>query len=790
MIEKQGHMKENYRALTRAYRPKTFEDIVSQEHVSSTLKNAIRNDRLSHAYMFCGPRGVGKTTMARVLAREVNQVADSVDGEELGRTLNIVEMDAASNRKIDDVRALKEVIRVPPQNGRYKIFIIDEVHMLTKEAFNALLKTLEEPPPHAIFIFATTEPHKVLPTILSRVQRFDFKRIGVDEIINRLKVICSRESITIDDESLHVIARRADGALRDALGLMDQAIAFCGDEITYGELLKALNIVDRNDLFTLIDIVRERDSGAGLTLIGELIQAGTDIQEFLVTLTEHIRNLYVALDLGRLHLVEATESTRERYVAQAGGFSEDDLIRMLHLVSDAQLRIRDARQPRIQFEILLLKLIHMSRSTELSELIEGLDQLKKNSGSESLTASVEPESTPSAEPGSSAARDQTSGLASASAESDRPTVPEESAEQAGSQGESDSPDVADASVGSEEKLDITDVSQLEETQDPSLDDESTDPERVPGDLNRPVGSFAASSIEPDKAVDATDSVSAAATPDRSDEPAGGDAVADAGGSDGGAVTPVESDESTGSEGSSDTTGSTDTIGADSSESSTDTIGPGSSGSSAETAGSDSPVDTSESEEDDEISLFGRPTLFVAGQNTGSGRQAVGTGEGATLSRNTDSVRSRSTDQSVVGESDAGSSQTTGHRAGNGRTSGINSVHDVKERWKELLKVLEESAPPTLYFQMLRVKVSDLDGRTLTVSVDNAFARQLVEENQEALGSCMKRVFGKRLKVVCNVVRNEREEAQRMSPYERFMELQKKDPNIRTLVDLFGAELEY
>src|SRR5690625_3219136 len=341
---------------------------------------------------------------------------------------------------------------------------------------------------------------------------------------------------------------------------------------------------------------------------------------------------------------------------------------------------------------------------------------------------------------------------------------------------------------------------MEQTQDPSLVDESTDPERAPGDLNRPVGSFDASSIEPDKAVDATDSVSAAATPDRSDEPAGSDAVADAGGSDGGAVTPVESDESTGSEGSSDTTGSTgttgstDTIGADSSESSTDTIGPGSSGSSgssAETAGSDSPVDTSESEEDDEISLFGRPTLFVAGQNTGSGRQAVGTGEGATLSRNTDSVRSRSTSQPVVGESDEGSSsQTTGHRAGNGRTSGINSVHDVKERWKELLKVLEESAPPTLYFQMLRVKVSDLDGRTLTVSVDNAFARQLVEENQEALGSCMKRVFGKRLKVVCNVVRNEREEAQRMSPYERFMELQKKDPNIRTLVDLFGAELEY
>src|SRR5690625_878676 len=253
MIEKQGHMKENYRALTRAYRPKTFEDIVSQEHVSSTLKNAIRNDRLSHAYMFCGPRGVGKTTMARVLAREVNQVADSVDGEELGRTLNIVEMDAASNRKIDDVRALKEVIRVPPQNGRYKIFIIDEVHMLTKEAFNALLKTLEEPPPHAIFIFATTEPHKVLPTILSRVQRFDFKRIGVSEMVERLREIAQKESIRIDEESLHVIAKRADGALRDALGLMDQAIASLGDHIEYKMLPEALNIVDTGQLFTLLE---------------------------------------------------------------------------------------------------------------------------------------------------------------------------------------------------------------------------------------------------------------------------------------------------------------------------------------------------------------------------------------------------------------------------------------------------------------------------------------------------------------------------------------------------------
>ena len=242
-------MSNSYRALTRKYRPQSFEDIVSQEHVSSTLLNAVQQNRLSHAYMFCGPRGVGKTTMARVLARVINGIDDRVDGEALNQTLNIIEIDAASNNKVEDVHHLRESVRIQPQNGRYKIFIVDEVHMLSKAAFNALLKTLEEPPEHAIFIFATTEPHKVLPTILSRVQRFDFKRISVDEIVHRLEKITSDEGISIDHESLHVIAKKADGALRDALGLLDQAIAFCGDNITYEAVLKALNVVGSDRLF-------------------------------------------------------------------------------------------------------------------------------------------------------------------------------------------------------------------------------------------------------------------------------------------------------------------------------------------------------------------------------------------------------------------------------------------------------------------------------------------------------------------------------------------------------------
>lgn len=372
-------MSENYRALTRKYRPQNFEDIVSQDHVSSTLMNAIKQNRLSHAYMFCGPRGVGKTTMARVLARTINEIDSAIDGESLNQTLNIVEMDAASNNKVDDVHHLRESVRIPPQNGRYKVFIVDEVHMLSKAAFNALLKTLEEPPEHAIFIFATTEPHKVLPTILSRVQRFDFKRIAVDEIVHRLRKISVDEKISIDEESLHVIAKKADGALRDALGLMDQAIAFCGDTITHSELLQALNVVGTDRLFEFMDCVKTNDADKGLELINTLLQEGYDIQEFLIGLTEHLRNLYIAHHSKQLYMVEASDDTKAKYKLSAPDFSRDDLMRMLHIVSEAQIKIKDANQPRIQFEITLLKLIHMERSENLAKLLADLEDVKKNS---------------------------------------------------------------------------------------------------------------------------------------------------------------------------------------------------------------------------------------------------------------------------------------------------------------------------------------------------------------------------------------------------------------------------
>jgi len=389
-------MSGEYRALTRKYRPIHFDDIVSQEHVSNTLKNAIEQDRLAHAYMFCGPRGVGKTTMARVLARKINEVDDSIDGEALSNTLNIIEIDAASNNKVEDVHRIRETVRVPPQSGKYKIYIIDEVHMLTKQAFNALLKTLEEPPPHVIFIFATTEPHKVLATILSRVQRFDFKRIKIEEIVSRLEKIASDENIKIDNESLHVIAKKADGALRDALGLMDQAIAFCGNSITHHELLHALNVVGTDRLFELTQFILTHNSTSAMQLIDDLMQEGHDIQEFLVSLTEHFRNLFFAKDPKNIRLIEASDDTKRKYVEIAKEFSADDLLRLLHLSSEGQLSIKDAHQPRIHFEITLLKLVKMERLDGLKALLEEIRALRSGTvispGQTSSTSGIEPSS--------------------------------------------------------------------------------------------------------------------------------------------------------------------------------------------------------------------------------------------------------------------------------------------------------------------------------------------------------------------------------------------------------------
>jgi len=395
-------MSDTYKALTRKYRPRTFDDIVSQRHVSETLANAIDQKRLNHAYLFTGPRGVGKTTMARVLARKINGIDDSVDGELLGQTLDIIEIDAASNNGVDDVHRVRDAVRVPPQTGTYKVFIIDEVHMLSKPAFNALLKTLEEPPSYIIFIFATTEPHKVLPTVLSRCQRFDFRRIKVAEIVERLRHICHEEGITADDESLHVIAAKADGALRDALSLMDQAIAFCGTTITHEALTRALNIVGVDTLFTILHGIRQQDAASVLRTLDDLLVNGNDLQELLVSFTEILRNLYMVKDAKTLYLVEVTDDTLRRLKETAAAFSEEDILRMMHLVTETQFKIREAPQPRVQTELMLLKLATMPKAEGLNALLAAVKDMGASA----------PAGGPASGPASGPARGSTSGPAS------------------------------------------------------------------------------------------------------------------------------------------------------------------------------------------------------------------------------------------------------------------------------------------------------------------------------------------------------------------------------------------
>ncbi len=405
-----------YLVTARKYRPQLFEEIVAQEHVAETLKNAIRFDRLAHAYLFSGPRGVGKTTAARILAKAVNCTTSLEDREgnaepcrtcescrtfEEGRSLNIIEIDAASNRRIDDIRELLDAVRIPPQGGRKKVYIVDEVHMLTTPAFNALLKTLEEPPPHVLFIFATTEPHKVVPTILSRCQRFDFRRIAVPEIVSRLEEICSEEEITADDASLMLIARKGDGALRDALSVFDQAVSLCGTNLEYSELAQALGVVDIDLYFEVTRCVSARDAAGMLKLVERIVRSGYDLAEFLVGLAEHLRNLLVGRVMSDSTLIEADEATRQRYDSEAEHFSEADLLRLLTLVSGAEDAIKNSPQPRLKLETALLKMATISLGADLRNAIEKIDHL------ESLVREQDPDAEKPREASSTAKRGET-----------------------------------------------------------------------------------------------------------------------------------------------------------------------------------------------------------------------------------------------------------------------------------------------------------------------------------------------------------------------------------------------
>lgn len=381
---------QRYLVTARKYRPQRFEEIVAQGHVSETLKNAITLDRLAHAYLFSGPRGVGKTTAARILAKAINcttplesrdngepcRSCDSCKTFEEGRSLNIIEIDAASNNRVEDIRELRDTVLIPPQGNRKKVYIIDEVHMLSNAAFNALLKTLEEPPPYALFIFATTEPNKVLPTILSRCQRFDFRRIAIPEIVSHLSVICQSENIQADEASLMLIAQKGDGALRDSLSAFDQAVSLCGTTLVYPELAKAFGVVDVELFFEVTEDVVSGNSAGLLGMVDRIIRQGYDLQEFLIGLSSHLRNMLVACTMGDTSLIEVAEAVKQQYATQSSRHNETDLLRLLMIIADGEDKLKTSAQPRLQLELTLLKMAAMAHAVDLKKALARLDQLE------------------------------------------------------------------------------------------------------------------------------------------------------------------------------------------------------------------------------------------------------------------------------------------------------------------------------------------------------------------------------------------------------------------------------
>ena len=376
-----------YQVTARKWRPMVFEDVVGQSHVTETLKNAIATNRVAHAFIFSGSRGCGKTTTARILAKAVNclspknsnpdNACEICDDITSGRSLDVVEIDGASNRGIDEIRNLRESVRFAPTRATFKVYIIDEVHMLTAPAFNALLKTLEEPPPHVIFIFATTEVNKVPSTILSRCQRFDFRRIPIDEIADRLRFIAKEESVTIDDESLMILARKGEGSMRDAQSFFDQVRSFCGNTITSKDVVKTLSVVDQEVYFRITDLIRTKDRKNGIVFVNEIFQGGVDLREFVIGLTEHFRHLLVARTTGSTELIEASDHFRNKYESEAPHFAEGDLLRLLKLTYDLEEAMRRSPQPRFRLEVALMQMITMQQTVEIGELLRDLDLLKK-----------------------------------------------------------------------------------------------------------------------------------------------------------------------------------------------------------------------------------------------------------------------------------------------------------------------------------------------------------------------------------------------------------------------------
>ncbi len=387
----------SYLVLARKYRPMRFEEVVGQQHVTATLRNAISSGRLANAYLFAGPRGVGKTSVARILAKALNcdkgpsatpcNECSSCREITEGRSLDVLEIDGASNRGIDEVRNLRETLRYAPSPGKHKIYIIDEVHMLTPEAFNALLKTLEEPPKHVLFIFATTEPRRVPPTILSRCQRFDFRRIAARDIVAQLKAICEAEGITIPEEALLLIVQRADGSMRDAESILDQMVAYTGETITTEQVSDLLGIIDQELFFTCSSIIKSRDSKGALALADKVFAEGVDFVEFMVGLAGHLRNILITKSLQSTETLDISDHFAARYQAEAQDFASEDLMRLIKIASEAAQNLTRVENPRVQFELALLRMVNMDRAVDLGELLSQLGELKKKPTFESARVS-------------------------------------------------------------------------------------------------------------------------------------------------------------------------------------------------------------------------------------------------------------------------------------------------------------------------------------------------------------------------------------------------------------------
>lgn len=368
-------MSEEFIVSARKYRPQTFDTVVGQKSVTSTLRNAIKNSQLAQAFLFCGPRGVGKTTTARILAKTINcfnrteqieacDQCDSCNSFNEGASLNIYELDAASNNSVDDIRKLIEQVRLAPQIGTHKVYIIDEVHMLSNAAFNAFLKTLEEPPKHAIFILATTEKHKIIPTILSRCQIFDFSRIKVKDIADYLASIAVKESITIDPEALFLIAQKADGALRDALSIFDQIVTFAGSNITYQNVVENLNVLDYDYYFRIVDYAQKEDIPNALLLYNEVSEKGFDGHNFIVGLSNHFRNLLVCKDIRTASLLEVGDTAENRYIQQAKEVDSHTILRSLAVLSKTDVEYKQAKNQRLLVEIALMQLCSLKQELE------------------------------------------------------------------------------------------------------------------------------------------------------------------------------------------------------------------------------------------------------------------------------------------------------------------------------------------------------------------------------------------------------------------------------------------